>query len=101
MAAGVTDRLSEMADLVAIVEVADAKPEPGNLQEAGDPVAKDFYDRIVAIITEQGCWQVPGGKGSHEKWFSPINGRTVTVPRSKSRHTANEVLKQLGIGKKF
>ena len=48
-----------------------------------------------------GCWQVEGGKGSHEKWHSPINGRTVSVPRSKSRHTANEVLKQLGIGKAF
>lgn len=45
--------------------------------------------------------RVEGGKGSHERWVSPINGRTVTVPRSKSRHTANEVLKQLGIGKKF
>jgi predicted RNA binding protein YcfA (HicA-like mRNA interferase family) len=48
-----------------------------------------------------GCWQVEGGKGSHEMWRSPINGRTVSVPRSKSRHTANEVLKQLGIGKAF
>lgn len=47
------------------------------------------------------CVQVAGGKGSHEKWRSPINGRIVTVPRSKSRHTANEVLKQLGIGKQF
>lgn len=64
-------------------------------------MAKDFYDQLVAIMLEYGCWQIPGGKGSHEKWRSPINDRTVTVPRSKSRHTANEVLKQLGIGKKF
>jgi len=52
-------------------------------------------------MLEHGCWRVDGGKGSHEKWRSPINGRTVTVPRSKSRHTANSVLKELGIGKKF
>jgi hypothetical protein len=26
---------------------------------------------------------------------------TLILPRSKSRHTANEVLKQLGIGKAF
>lgn len=52
-------------------------------------------------MSAHGCVQVPGGKGSHEKWRSPINGRIVTVPRSKSRHAANEVLKQLGIGKKF
>lgn len=62
---------------------------------------KDFYDQLVRIMSDHGCWRVEGGKGSHEKWRSPINDRTVTVPRSKSRHTANEVLKQLGIGKKF
>lgn len=64
-------------------------------------MAKDFYDRLVQIMSDHGCWRVEGGKGSHEKWCSPINNRTVTVPRSKSRHTSNEVLKQLGIGKKF
>jgi len=52
-------------------------------------------------MKDHGCWRIQGGKGSHEKWCSPINDRTVTVPRSKSRHTANEVLKQMGIGKKF
>lgn len=62
---------------------------------------KDFYDQLVQIMSEYGCRRVEGGKGSHERWLSPLNGRTVTVPRSKSRHTANEVLKQLGIGKKF
>ncbi len=53
------------------------------------------------IVRDAGCRQVIGGKGSHEKWRSSINGRTVTVPRTKSRHTANEVLKQLGIAKKI
>ena len=64
-------------------------------------VVPTYYNEIVEIMKGHGCWQVPGGKGSHEKWCSPINGRTVTVPRSKSRHSANEVLKQLGIGKKL
>jgi predicted RNA binding protein YcfA (HicA-like mRNA interferase family) len=41
-------------------------------------------------------------KGSHEIWFSPVNGKHFTVPRStKSRHTANEVLKQAGLPKAF
>ena len=62
---------------------------------------KDFYDQLVRILRDHGCERVPGGKGSHEKWRSPINGRTTTVPRSKSRHTANEVLKQLGIETKI
>jgi predicted RNA binding protein YcfA (HicA-like mRNA interferase family) len=60
-----------------------------------------YYRELVEIMTAHGCWRVDGGKGSHEKWKSPINDRVVTVPRSKSRHTANEVLKQLGIGKQF
>jgi predicted RNA binding protein YcfA (HicA-like mRNA interferase family) len=59
------------------------------------------YEQLVEIMLAHRCWRVDGGKGSHQKWRSPINGRTVTVPRSKSRHTANEVLKQLGIGKKL
>ncbi|MGA9268883.1 MAG: type II toxin-antitoxin system HicA family toxin [Rhodomicrobium sp.] len=42
------------------------------------------------------------GKGDHEIWFSPISKRYFTVDgKIKSRHTANEVLKQAGIGKKF
>jgi predicted RNA binding protein YcfA (HicA-like mRNA interferase family) len=60
-----------------------------------------YYDQLAEIMKRHGCWRTPGGKGSHEKWRSPINGRTVTVPRSKSRHTANSVLKQLGINEKI
>lgn len=56
-----------------------------------------YYNQIVEIMRAHGCTKQPGGKGSHEKWFSPINGVTTTVPQSKSRHTANAVLKQLGI----
>jgi predicted RNA binding protein YcfA (HicA-like mRNA interferase family) len=58
-----------------------------------------YYEALAKIMIEDGCERVDGGKDSHQKWRSPVNGRTVTVPRSKSRHTANEVLKQLGIGK--
>jgi predicted RNA binding protein YcfA (HicA-like mRNA interferase family) len=61
----------------------------------------NYYNELAEIMRAYGCERVPGGKGSHEKWKSPINGRVVTVPRSKSRHTANDVLKQLGIGKRF
>ncbi len=61
----------------------------------------EYYAEVVRIMTAHGCERIEGGKGSHEKWRSPINGRVVTVPRSKSRHTANQVLKDLGIGKRF
>jgi predicted RNA binding protein YcfA (HicA-like mRNA interferase family) len=61
----------------------------------------DFYPDLVKRLEQAGCWRVAGGKGSHEKWHSPITGRNFIVPRSKSRHTANEVLKQAGLIKAF
>ena len=61
----------------------------------------DFYPDIVRLLVEAGWERVPGGKGSHEKWRSPGGDRTVVVARTKSRHTANEVLKQAGLPKAF
>jgi predicted RNA binding protein YcfA (HicA-like mRNA interferase family) len=45
--------------------------------------------------------RVPGGKGSHEKWRHDETGRTLIVPRTKSRHTANEILNDAGLHKAF
>jgi predicted RNA binding protein YcfA (HicA-like mRNA interferase family) len=62
----------------------------------------EFYRRLIMILRENGCTLVRLGKGSHEIWFSPVSQRHVTVPRStKSRHTANEVLKEAGLQKSF
>jgi predicted RNA binding protein YcfA (HicA-like mRNA interferase family) len=62
----------------------------------------ELYRRLAELLRASGCRVVRSGKGSHEIWFSPITGRHVTVPRStKSRHTANEVLKQAGLPKAF
>ena len=62
----------------------------------------DFYRELVKTLREHGCYFVRVGKGSHEIWFSPVNGKLVVVPCStKSRHTANEVLKRAGIRKAF
>jgi predicted RNA binding protein YcfA (HicA-like mRNA interferase family) len=61
-----------------------------------------FYRELVAVLRANGCYIVRTGKGSHEIWFSPINDRHVTVPRTtKSRHTVNDVLKKAGIQKQF
>ena len=62
----------------------------------------DFYREIVSILRANGFELLRTGKGSHEIWFNPITNQHVTVPRStKSRHTANDVLKQVGLPKKF
>lgn len=62
----------------------------------------DYYKDLTGILRAAGCWKVREGKGSHEIWCSPINNQTFSVPRtSKSRHTANEVLRQAGLAKEF
>jgi predicted RNA binding protein YcfA (HicA-like mRNA interferase family) len=62
----------------------------------------DFYRDLVTILRNNGCYPLRSGNGSHEIWFSPVNDRPFTVPRTtKSRHTANEVLKQAGLPKAF
>ncbi len=62
----------------------------------------ELYRRLIMILRENGCTLVRSGKGSHEICFSPISQRHVTVPRStKSRHTANEILKEAGLPKSF
>jgi predicted RNA binding protein YcfA (HicA-like mRNA interferase family) len=62
----------------------------------------EFYRDLVRILEANGCYLVRKGKGSHEIWHSPVSNRNITVPRStKSRHTANEVLKEAGLAKAF
>lgn len=62
---------------------------------------KDFYLDIIKHLRGAGFAQVPGGKGSHEKWRNEALGLTVIVARAKSRHTANEILKAAGLPKAF
>jgi len=62
----------------------------------------ELYRELVGILRQNGRYLVRSGKGSHEIWSSPVSNRHVTVPRStKSRHTANDVLKQAGLPKAF
>jgi len=56
----------------------------------------------VRLLQANGCYLVRQGKGSHEIWYSPVSKQNVTVPQStKSRHTANDVLKKAGLAKAF
>ncbi|WP_370677854.1 type II toxin-antitoxin system HicA family toxin [Pleomorphomonas sp. PLEO] len=65
-------------------------------------MVRGFYADIVAALTEAGCAFRRNGKGDHQIWFSPITNRTFAVDRGcLSRHTANEIMKQAGINKKF
>ena len=62
---------------------------------------KDFYPELTALLHAAGWRRAANAKGSHEKWRHPDRAYAVIVPRSKSCHTANEVLKQAGLPKAF
>lgn len=59
-----------------------------------------FYKAVVEKLKERNYRFSGPGKGSHEIW---TNGkRNQVVPfNCKSRHTANEIMKQAGIKHKF
>ena len=65
-------------------------------------MAPQFDRPLRDLLRAAGCTLVRQGKGSHEIWYSPVSNQNVSVPRStKSRHTANDVLKKAGLPKAF
>ena len=62
----------------------------------------DYSKELKQYLRKEGCYFERQGKGDHEIWFSPITTIMFVVDnRIKSRHTANAVLKQAGLPKKF
>lgn len=65
-------------------------------------MAGSFTPELRKILLDHGCRFERQGRGDHEIWFSPITNRRFVVDgKIKSRHTANAVLKQAGIGSRF
>jgi hypothetical protein len=61
-----------------------------------------FTRELKAMLQQAGCRYVRPGKGDHEIWYSPITGISFPVDSDiKSRHTANQALKQAGLPKSF
>ena len=61
-----------------------------------------FLKELKKLLLDAGCTFHREGRGDHEIWYSPITRRYFTVDRgTKSRHTANETLKQAGLPKHF
>jgi hypothetical protein len=62
----------------------------------------DFAPDLKKVLRDAGCRFERAGKGDHEIWYSPASGKRFPVDsKIKSRHTANGVLKQAGLAKKF
>jgi hypothetical protein len=65
-------------------------------------VADNFSAELKKILRDAGCSFVRQGRGDHEIWYSPLTDRNFPVDsKIKSRHTANGVLKQAGLPKRF
>ena len=61
-----------------------------------------FERDVRRVLAEHGCMFVRRGKGDHDIWESPINGRRFVVDGTiKSRQTANAIMKQAGIEYRF
>lgn len=62
----------------------------------------EYEKKVRKILSENGCEFLRHGKGDHDIWFSPITNRKIVVDgKIKSRHSANEILKQSGIDYRF
>ena len=61
------------------------------------------YEKLVRDeLKKHDCRFVRRGKGDHDIWYSPITNRNVTVDsKIKSKFTANAIMKQSGIDKRF
>jgi predicted RNA binding protein YcfA (HicA-like mRNA interferase family) len=62
----------------------------------------NFDRELIRLLEDAGCRFIRPGKGSHQVWYSPITKRNFAVPVGiVSRHTANGVLKDAGLPKRF
>jgi len=62
----------------------------------------DFEKAVIKILRENGCYFIRRGKGDHSMWYSPITKQSFPIDgKIKSRHTANDIMKQSGISHKF
>ncbi len=65
-------------------------------------MSSNLTPELKKQLRAAGCTFVRAGKGDHEIWFSPLTQRHFPVDqRIKSRHTANAVLRQAGLEKRF
>lgn len=65
-------------------------------------MAKGYYKEVKKILQDNGCKKIRQSGTAHEIWESPHSNIAFTVSTNlKSRHTANQIMKDAGLGKKF
>jgi uncharacterized protein (DUF1330 family) len=62
----------------------------------------EYEKKVRDVLSKHGCRFLRHGKGDHDFWYSPENDHSFPVAaKIKSRHTANEIMKQAGIDHHF
>ena len=62
----------------------------------------DYTRQVKKILSENGFSFERRGKGDHDIWYNPDTKKSVSVDGEiKLRTSANELLKDAGIGKRF
>ena len=63
---------------------------------------KGFGKAVRDKLSTAGCAFIRHGRGDHDIWHSPVNGKNFTVPVTiMSRHMANKIMKDAGLPKAF
>ena len=59
-----------------------------------------YFSQLTSVLRQHGFSKIGQAKGSHEKWGK--GSKITIVPfNCPSRHTANAILRQLGVDHKF
>jgi predicted RNA binding protein YcfA (HicA-like mRNA interferase family) len=62
----------------------------------------EYEKKVRDVLSKHGCYFLRRGKGDHDFWYSPGKDHSFPVAtKIKSRHTANEIMKQAGIDHHF
>jgi len=62
----------------------------------------EYEKKVRDVLAKHDCRFIRRGKGDHDIWYSPEENRSFPVAaKIKSRHTANQIMKQAGIDHRF
>ena len=62
----------------------------------------DYTRKVKEILSDNGFKFERRGKGDHDIWFNSNTKKSISVDgKIKLRTSANEILKEAGIGKRF
>jgi len=62
----------------------------------------EYEKKVRDVLLKNGCYFLRHGKGDHDLWYSPETDHNFPVAtKIKSRHTANQIMKQAGIDHHF